>query len=653
MEGSQRSEVAPRRPAKLEVDCATEEMTAPVTLVTKDVGAGGLFIRTEYPLETGTRFGTRFDLGDGKPILAECEVAWIRTGPPEIQPAPGMGVRFVALEPLDARRLEAWVTGEEATEDGEKPRMTFRIEGLAQTVPGELRASSEEGMSAVAELPFLQVGSAVQVTVDDAGAAGPRAGRIAWLVMEDNEDDDTGPPRVRIGIHFDPAAEAALAAAKCHQSPREPIPLTHRKPGSQANAPRAECPMAMGVPDPTSAAGGSVATPWSFGSPDMAPSPGIATSMSVDPSLGMAPSRDRAAATRRRVRPRQGKGRINVGQALQSLRASATRNPKAAAMVAAFIAVLLIGLLGALALSGRGGSPAAKTKTPTQTAAQGPDSLQGEDPQGADQRGVDQQGNSLRGPSQGPPGLPSTADPGAGPAQGVGPDAPPPLPGQATGGRQVLASGPNVNADPEKVLKEGKTEAGAPGLLSDPQAPGDAPKNLHFYTLGNKLVVKLPTKGKPQSVKHYLLANPDGVVVDAVGAAPSLRPGRYPIKDPRVNFVRVLHRGPAARFIVYYSKGVKGAKASVMPSEEGVSFVVTTTRGGPAPATAQRGAPSKAGAKTAMAPSRTASKGKASSPNKTTGKLRTPPPRSTTQKRPAAPRGPAPIADAEDLPLRP
>lgn len=80
MEATQRSEDTPRKPAEVSVDCATEDMNEPVTLTTKDIGEGGLFIKTDYPLEIGTRFGCRFDVGDSTPILAECEVAWVRTG---------------------------------------------------------------------------------------------------------------------------------------------------------------------------------------------------------------------------------------------------------------------------------------------------------------------------------------------------------------------------------------------------------------------------------------------------------------------------------------------------------------------------------------------------------------------------------------------
>ena len=60
MEGPQRSEETPRKAVSLEVDCATGAMSEPVTLKTENVSEGGVFLRTEFPLDPGTRL---VDLG--------------------------------------------------------------------------------------------------------------------------------------------------------------------------------------------------------------------------------------------------------------------------------------------------------------------------------------------------------------------------------------------------------------------------------------------------------------------------------------------------------------------------------------------------------------------------------------------------------------
>jgi hypothetical protein len=131
-----------------------------------------------------------------------------------------------------------------------------------------------------------------------------------------------------------------------------------------------------------------------------------------------------------------------------------------------------------------------------------------------------------------------------------------------------------------------------------------------------------------------------------------LRPGRYAVQDPRVKFVKVLHRGKAARFIVYYGKGVKGPKMRLVPTDDGVNCVITSAKGGLAPRLARRGAPRKAGAAALKAGAtprgRIAKRGKAAAAAKGPRKLKTAPRKKTTRKRPAAKRRPAPIATAEE-----
>ncbi len=591
MDATQRSEDTPRKRAELAVDCATEEMDEPVTLTTKDVGAGGLFIKTEHPLEVGTRFGCRFDVGDDCPILAECEVVWARPGESDALPAPGMGVRFVALEPGDAVRLQSFITGVELDATAEAPRVTFRIEGLGQTVPGEFRALSDDGMSAVAELPFLKVGSAVQVSIDEAGE-GPKAGRIAWLVVEDNEEDEASSPKIRLGIHFDPEAEACLAAGEGIAAPQEPIPLTIRK-------------RSLTEPSPT-----EPSVP--FADPTLPTEPAAPWDISATAAPGPANT-----GRRRRVRGRQKRSRIPVGQFWMMVREQAAQHPRIAMGVAAGSGVLLVALMAALAFGGSS-SPKKKAAPRAKVVATAPVA-----PTAA-------------------PGDPAMPTPPAPPvAAPSGPRTAPPLPGSVTGGREALRSGPGTNADPAKVL-------GAPGAAGKAQVLADPkPKlktRIHSYSLGRKFVVKLPTDGKPTRLKHYLLANPNGAVVDAKGAAPLLRPGRYKVKDPRVKMVKVLNRGKAARFIVYYGKGVKAPKIRIMAADDGVNFVIVTKR---APRVAQkRSAKSR---RLQASRKRRGTRRLQARRSRPTRKLRPRPRRRSTRRRPAARRRrPAPVADATE-----
>ena len=627
MDTTQRSEDTPRRKVELEVDCATEDMSEPVTLTTGDIGAGGLFIATDHPLDIGERFGCRFDLGDARPILAECEVAWVRTGPPQVEPSPGMGVRFVALEPEDIQRLRGWITGDhagasvldvEALEQGDIPRVSFQIEGLGQQVPGEFRAMSDDGMSAVAELPFLKVGSAVQVTVDEPGD-GPRVGRIAWLVMEESEQQDAETPRIRLGIHFDPSAETALGAPAaasamapaagtgpgagtftpgaprdCDPDPfseatPEPVPLTRAKgaapldPSLPLTAPMNEpmrVPMRDRPCDPSSDHSSDPrSNPSSAMDPSASPDPLLQTDFAPSrpmPALtpwdvgGAAAPKQRGRqgqggpARRRRMRGRQKRIPIDVRHFWEVARDRAGRHPRVAMAVGAGSGLLLVALVSALAFGGSSSSDAASKKKAAAKQATATAT--------ATDRDTD---TAIAGVQSGAPGA---GAPSAGNAPGApsGPQAAPPLPGMGAGGRAVLRSGPGAHADPSKVLAEGdKPEREK--LLKDPEQKEEkVPKRIHTYKLGRKFVVKLPLKAKPKRVKHYFLANPDGAVVDAKGDS-LLRPGRYKVKDARIRFVKVLKRSGATRFIVYYGK-VRDPKIRLMPTKEGVNFVLTSKR---------------------------------------------------------------------------
>lgn len=530
MEGSQRSEATPRLPVELEVDCATEQMDEPVTLTTQDVGEGGIFLKTEFPMDPGVRFGCRFHIGT-EPLLAEGEVAWVRNGPPESDPPPGMGVRFVAVNPEDTERLHQFVLGIESESDGadgELPRVSFLLHGLGEPLPGEFRAMSENGLAAVAELPFLRLGSTVQVNIDEPGREGPVSGRIAWLALEKDDDaDENEAPKIRLGIHFDDAQPTESTDANWSMS--APVPLTARK--GEASAATVDM-MAEPTPEEIAAVDASFQTPWQA---DIA-------------------ARPKAAGTtrRRRVRSRHGAGGLNVSQAWSSVRERAAKNPKAALGLGAGALVLMVTLGMAFAFGGSSPKKKSKSskasvtaklaKTPTPTT---PDIAPG-----------------------------PLAAPAPAPVAGAGA---PPLPASGPGGKAVLANGPGANADPGKVL--GKGAAGGNDLLADPgKAARPRPSRVHSFTLGGKLVVKLPLLSKPGRVKHYLLANPSGAVIDVSGATPSLKPGRYKVADSRVRMVKVLHRGKGARFIVYYGKRVKKPKITIVAAKSGVSFVMRGVR---------------------------------------------------------------------------
>jgi type IV pilus assembly protein PilZ len=82
-----------------------------VKAYTENLSSGGLFIKTEHPLEAGQRFPLELHIPDvGEPLQTKCQVAWVRK-PTEAtgdKPA-GMGVKFVGMPAKDAQILKQYL----------------------------------------------------------------------------------------------------------------------------------------------------------------------------------------------------------------------------------------------------------------------------------------------------------------------------------------------------------------------------------------------------------------------------------------------------------------------------------------------------------------------------------------------------------------
>ncbi len=98
--------------------CWCEAKDVSVFAQVGNVSEGGLFVRTQIALPTGTRATVRFHLGENGPEHeAEAVVVWGSqsqpgsTGPvasPQVGP-PGMGLRFTRLEPDLADGIRTFV----------------------------------------------------------------------------------------------------------------------------------------------------------------------------------------------------------------------------------------------------------------------------------------------------------------------------------------------------------------------------------------------------------------------------------------------------------------------------------------------------------------------------------------------------------------
>ena len=86
------------------VDCASDD-TFLYAYIT-NVSAMGLFVKTEKPLNVGTRVQLCFAPNGGRPFELSGEVAWINPHHEGGQnPNPGMGIRFLELHADDRERL--------------------------------------------------------------------------------------------------------------------------------------------------------------------------------------------------------------------------------------------------------------------------------------------------------------------------------------------------------------------------------------------------------------------------------------------------------------------------------------------------------------------------------------------------------------------
>jgi type IV pilus assembly protein PilZ len=86
------------------VDCIAEDTFLYASIA--NISAMGIFVKTLDPVTVGTRLVLSFAPPGYKPFKLEGDVAWINALRPNgDNPNPGMGVRFVNLQPDDRERL--------------------------------------------------------------------------------------------------------------------------------------------------------------------------------------------------------------------------------------------------------------------------------------------------------------------------------------------------------------------------------------------------------------------------------------------------------------------------------------------------------------------------------------------------------------------
>ena len=74
---------------------------------TSNLSMGGMFIKTDRPLQVGARFRLRFQItGRATPVETYAEVKWVVN---EEHLNSGMGVAFDTLSPADERAVKRWL----------------------------------------------------------------------------------------------------------------------------------------------------------------------------------------------------------------------------------------------------------------------------------------------------------------------------------------------------------------------------------------------------------------------------------------------------------------------------------------------------------------------------------------------------------------
>jgi type IV pilus assembly protein PilZ len=104
-QGGSNRRAAARFDVTWSVDCETEETFLYASIT--NISEVGIFVRTNEPLEAGTRLTLRFaPPGTRAPFVLEGVVQWVNPVLAlAVSPNPGMGVRFVDLSAEDRERL--------------------------------------------------------------------------------------------------------------------------------------------------------------------------------------------------------------------------------------------------------------------------------------------------------------------------------------------------------------------------------------------------------------------------------------------------------------------------------------------------------------------------------------------------------------------
>lgn len=160
-----------------------------------NISMRGVFVRMPEPLAVESVVRAHVALPDGHDIVADATVVRV-CGEESLEPT-GIALRFDQLLDEGAGLLQAFVEESQRPARGETLRVSF--DQLAAPVVVRAHADWDDVVAVDAELPFLQLGSHVQIAKDTNAA--PRGGAIRWVSI--HVCPDTGIPRLNVGIEID------------------------------------------------------------------------------------------------------------------------------------------------------------------------------------------------------------------------------------------------------------------------------------------------------------------------------------------------------------------------------------------------------------------------------------------------------------------
>ena len=139
--------------------------------VSENLSPTGMFIRAHRPLPPGSRLAFQYQLGEDFSLFqGTAEVVWTRRRSEGLERPPGMGVRFLELDPTSRRLIRRLVDQRDAEEAAEprSPAVAEEPEARAEAVAEPLSTPDIAGASQDAADATQDAADATQVTDDAA-----------------------------------------------------------------------------------------------------------------------------------------------------------------------------------------------------------------------------------------------------------------------------------------------------------------------------------------------------------------------------------------------------------------------------------------------------------------------------------------------------